>query len=77
MQEILSKIADPNVPVQEQEFYELRLDDLGFPFRPQFIDSLGAVARHRFLVCQDHAAGSEKARDIIWEGYEHDQCSTL
>src|ERR1017187_10264331 len=35
MQEVLSKTTDPNVPLQEQEYFELRLDDRGTPFRPQ------------------------------------------
>lgn len=48
MHEVFSKTTDPNVPLQEQEYFELRLDDLGTPFRPKFIDSLGAVVRHRF-----------------------------
>ena len=65
MQEVLSKTTDPNVPLQEQEYFELRLDDLGFPFRPQFIDSLGVVARHRFIVREAHAAWSEIDRDIM------------
>lgn len=77
MQEVLSKTNDPNIPLHEQEFYELRLDDLGFPFRPKFIDSMGAVARHRFLVLQAHASWSEIDRDIMWDGFDHDECSTL
>jgi hypothetical protein len=77
MQEVLFKTADANVPVQEQELYELRLDDLGFPFRPQFIDILGTVARHRFLVFQAHAAWSDIDREIVWDGYEGDECSSL
>ena len=77
MQEVLSKTTDPNVPLQEQECFELRLDDLGTPFRPQSIDSMGAVACHRFLVREAHAAWSEIDRNIMWDGFEHDQCSTL
>jgi hypothetical protein len=59
MQEVLSKTDDPNVPLQEQEFYELRLDDLGFLFRPGLVNSLGIVARNRFIVRECHAAWSE------------------
>ena len=77
MQEVLTNTVGPNVPPHEQEYYELRLDDLGFPFRPQFIDSMGAVARHRFLVSQAHAAWSEIDRDVMWEGYQYDECSIL
>ena len=77
MREVFSKTTDANVPLQQQEFFELRLDDLGTPFRPQFIDSMGAVARHRFLVVEAHAAWSEIDRNIMWDGFEHDECSTL
>ena len=77
MQEVLSKTDDPNVPLQEQEFYELRLDDLGFPFRPGLMNSLGIVARHRFAVREAHARWSEIDRQIMWEGYEHEEFSTL
>jgi len=56
MQEALSKTTDANLPRQQQEYFELRLDDLGTPFRPQFIDSMGAVARHRLLVLESHGA---------------------
>jgi hypothetical protein len=77
MQEVLSKTADPNVPLQEQEYFELRLDGLGAPFRSKFIDSLGADVLHRFLVCEAHAAWSEIDRIIMWDGFEHDECSTL
>jgi hypothetical protein len=77
MQEVFSKTTDPNVPLQEQEYFELRLDDLGTPFRPKFIDSLGAVVRHRFPVCEAQAAWSEIDRNIMWDGFEHDEYSTL
>ena len=77
MQEVLSKTTDPNVPLQEQEYFELWLDDLGTPFQSRFSVSLGVVARHRFIVREAHAAWSEIDRDIMWEGYEHDECSTL
>ena len=77
MQEVLSKTTDPNVPLQEQEYFELSLDDLGTPFQSRFSVSLGVVARHRFIVWEAHAAWSEIDRDTMWEGYEHDECSTL
>jgi hypothetical protein len=77
MQELLSKTTDPNVSLREQEYFELRIDDLGFPFRPLFLDSLGAVVRDRFLVREAHAAWSEIGRDVTWGGFEHDECSTL
>ncbi len=77
MQEILSKTTDPNVPLEEQEYFELRLDDLGIPFRPQFIGSMGAIIRLRFIVREAHTAWSEIDRNIMWDGFEHDECSTL
>jgi hypothetical protein len=77
MQELLSKTTDPNVSLREQEYFELRIDDLGFPFRPLFLDSLGAVIRDRFLVREAHAAWSEIGCDVTWGGFEHDECSTL
>jgi hypothetical protein len=77
VQEVLAKSIAPNIPLQEQEYYELRLDDLGFPFRPQFIDSLGIIVRHRFIVREARAAWSEIDRNIMWDGVEHEECSTL
>ena len=73
----LTKTDAPNVPLQEQEHYELRLDDLGFPFRPQLVNSLGIVAQHRFAVREARAAWSEIDRQIMWEGYEREEFSTL
>lgn len=77
MQEVFSKTADPNVPLHEQDYYELRLDELGFAFRPQFIGSMGTIVRHRFLVVEAHAAWSEIDRNVMWDGFENDECSTL
>ena len=77
MHEVLSKTTDPNVPLHEQEYYELRLDDLGTPFRPRFIDSMGAIARHRFLVLESHSAWSEIDCNVMWDSFEHDECLTL
>ena len=77
MQEVLSKSTDPNVPLQAQEYYELRLDDLGFPFSPHFFDKVGASVRHRFMVFQAHAAWSEFDRNIMWDEYRHEECATL
>jgi hypothetical protein len=77
MLEVLAKSADPNVPLHEQAYCELRLDDLGYPFQPQFVASLGSIARHRFIVREAHAAWSETDQDIICGRYEHDECSTI
>ena len=76
MQEVFSKTADPNVPLQEQECFELRLDDFGIPFRAQFIGSMGAIVRHRFIVREAHAAWSEIDHNVMWDRFEHDECST-
>ncbi|MGD0831026.1 MAG: hypothetical protein ABR907_08800 [Terracidiphilus sp.] len=77
MQEVLSKTTDPNVPLREQEYFELRLDDLGTQFQPQFIDNIGAVVRHRFVVYEAHAVWSETDQNIMWVDLEHDECLTL
>ena len=77
MKEAFSKTTDANVPLQEQEYFELRMDDLGTPFRPQPIDSMGAVARHRFLVLESHSAWSEIDCNVTWDSFEHDECLTL
>lgn len=77
MEELFSKTTAANVLLQGQEFFELGLDDLGTPVLPQFIDSVGAIIRHRFLVQEAHAAWSESGRKIMWDGFEHDECSTL
>ena len=77
MQEVFSKTADPNVSLQQQECFELRLDDFGTPFQPRFIDSMGAIVRHPFMVREAHAAWSEIDRNVMWDGFEHEECSTL
>jgi hypothetical protein len=66
MLKVLSKTTDPNVPLQEQEYFELRLDDLGFLFRPHLLNGLGVFARRRFVVREAHAAWSEIDRDLMW-----------
>ena len=77
MQEVLSKTTDSNISLRQQEYFQLRLDDLGFPFRPLFLDSLGAVVRDRYLVREAHAAWSEICHNVAWGDFEHDECSTL
>jgi hypothetical protein len=56
---------------------EIPTADFGTPFRPLFIDSLGAIVRHCFLVREAHAAWSEIDRNVMWDDFEHDECSTL
>ena len=77
MQEVFSKTTDPTLPLEQQEFFELALVDLGTPFQPRFIDSMGVVARHRFIVREAHAAWSEIDRDIMFDDFQHDECSTI
>jgi hypothetical protein len=60
MREILSKTSDPNLPLQGQEFYQLRLFE-----EP---NELGT----RHCVLQIHAQWSERNRDVIWESEEVD-----
>ena len=77
MQELLAKTNDPCLPLERQEYYELKLDDLGFPFQPQLIESLGIVARYRFIVVQAHSAWSRTDRKIMWDDFQHEECATL
>jgi hypothetical protein len=60
MQEVLSKIVDPSVPLQEQEFYQLRL----------FEEPNELGTRHGVL--QIHAQWSDRHSDVIWDGEEID-----
>ena len=60
MQEIFSKTVDPNVPLQGQEFYEMRLFEEDNP--------LGT----RHCVRQTHAQWSDLNQDIVCEGEEVD-----
>jgi len=53
MQEILSKTVDPNVPLQGQEYYEMRL----------FEEANELGTRH--CVRQTHAQWSDKNRDVL------------
>lgn len=76
MQEVLSKTTDTDVSLREQEYFQLQIDDLGILFHPLFLDSVGAVVRDRFLVREAHAAWSEICRNVTWDEFEHDECST-
>lgn len=55
MQEVLSKFADPDTPLQDQEFFELSL--LEEP------NQLGT----RYCVHQMHAEWDEKDRQVMWD----------
>jgi hypothetical protein len=79
MKELLSQSSEqtsqPYVPLQGQECFSLRLDNLGTPFQSQFINSI--AAGHRFLVSETHASWSKNDSDFVWDGFEQDECSTL
>ena len=65
MQEVLLKTDDPKIPLREQEFYELRIDDSDDIWKPGY------------FVKQAHAQWSEIDRQIMWDGFDFDQCPTL
>ena len=65
MQELLSKADDRKIPLSEQEFYELRLDDSTDIWRPGFI------------VKEAHAQWSEIDRQIMWDDLESERLPTL
>ena len=60
MQEVLSKTCDTNIPLREQEFFELSLLDEANP--------LGT----RYSVRQAHAQWSEKDRQVMWDDEQVD-----
>jgi hypothetical protein len=65
MQELLSKTADSEAPLQEQEFYELSL-----------LDEANDLGR-RYCIRQAHAEWSEIDGQIIWDTEEADYFSVL
>jgi hypothetical protein len=64
MVEILWKTDAPRCRPEEQEYFELRLVDLG-------ID-----VKSRFVVREIRSRWSDKAREVVWEGHEDDNCRT-
>lgn len=64
MVEILWSTESPHVPVQDHEFYELRLVDLGEGTKP------------RFVVREMHGLWSASAQQIKWNGYQDETCRT-
>jgi hypothetical protein len=58
MQEILSKSGCEILPLSEQEFYELRIDDSPDPNWPGFV------------VMQSRASWSEADQQMMWDGIE-------
>ena len=65
MQEVLSRTDDPEIPLRDQEFYELRLDDSDDIWKPGY------------FVKQAHAQWSEIDQQIMWDGFDFEQCATL
>jgi hypothetical protein len=61
MQELLSKTTDPQAPLQQQEFYELRLDDLS------------AQTANIFSVREAHASWSEEDGQIMWDNLQNEE----
>lgn len=64
MVEILWKSEAPHIPIQDHEFYELRMVDLG------------SAAIPRFLVREIHGSWSASAQQIRWSGYQDETCQT-
>lgn len=64
MVEILWKTDGTGAGLQEKEFFEFRLVDLG------------AYAEPRFLVREIHATWSESHQRVMWDHYEDDLCRT-
>jgi hypothetical protein len=64
MVEILWNSQAPHLPVQDQEFVELRLVDLGSTTSPQYV------------VREIHASWSADAQQIRWKGFQDETCRT-
>ena len=64
MTEILWKSNAPHLPAVDQEFYELRLVDLGGTVNP------------RYVVRQIHGSWSASAQQIRWNGFKDQTCRT-
>jgi hypothetical protein len=64
MVEILLKTDDLCGPPEEQEYFELRLVDLGMD------------VKHRFLIRQIHICWSESAQRLSWNTHDDDNCRT-
>lgn len=64
-QEVVSKPGGEILPLAEQEYYELCIEELDEVFQPGFI------------VKQTRALWSEKDQQVMWESPEWNCCSTL
>jgi hypothetical protein len=65
MQEVLSRTKDTQVPLKEQEYYELRLDDI--------VSTTGT----RFRFGEAHASWSEIDRQMMWDSMPNEEFATL
>lgn len=65
MQELLSRPADATASLRDQEFYELRLDDVE--------SDNGMVYR----ICEAHAQWHDSAGGIVWDEQEFEQLPTI
>ncbi len=64
MQELFSKPGTEDLPLSEQEFYELRIDDSPDPDRPGFV------------LMQSRAQWSEIDRQMMWDEIEKEHWIT-
>ena len=64
MVEILWNTKAPHLPVQDQEFYELRLVDLGDTATP------------RYVVREIHGSWLASDQQIRWNGFNDETCRT-
>jgi hypothetical protein len=64
MVEILWNTNAPHLPVQDQEFYELRLVDLGETVTP------------RYVVREIHGEWLASDQQIHWNGFNDETCRT-
>ena len=65
MQELLARNDSRRAPLNEQEFYELRLDEIG------------VGVRARFSVGQAHVSWSEGDGQIMWDDFQNDEFDRL
>jgi hypothetical protein len=65
LQKVLSKAGSETLPLAEQEFYELCIEESNDVFRPGFIEK------------QTRAQWSEIDRQVMWEGPEWEPWPTL
>ena len=65
MEEVFSKLENSSIPLNDQEFYELRFWDTGDTWKPEF------------MVMQSRATWREVDRRFKWDESEVEQFPTL